>query len=190
MLLLPLLLLLLPLPAQLIARQQRSLLAVLLALAFFPILADSPRSIPPLASRPHVALVATSTVLVLAAWVLSELSVTCSTIAKRAMAAACIGLVAWWCIGARSSSWHGIVAPRAAQVSFLRSATGHSTEFRFVIAHIAVSYLAEAQYPGEYEVGLGVSRFGTKSFDIGCGLFLGDRCFGDGEFMSPQAINR
>lgn len=65
-----------------------------------------------------------------------------------------------------------------ARVSFLRSATGHATEFRFVIAHIAISYLAEAHYPGEYEVGLGVSRFGTKSFDIGCGLFLGDRCFG------------
>ena len=65
-----------------------------------------------------------------------------------------------------------------ARVSFLRAATGHSTEYRFVIAHIAISYLAEAHYPGEYDVGLGVSRFGTKSFDIGCGLFLGDKCVG------------
>ena len=65
-----------------------------------------------------------------------------------------------------------------ARVSFLRAATGHATEYRFVIAHIAISYLAEAHYPGEYDVCLGVSRFGTKSFDIGCGLFLGDKCVG------------
>jgi acyl-CoA thioester hydrolase len=65
-----------------------------------------------------------------------------------------------------------------ARVSFLHSVPGHGQTHRFVIAHISISYLAEAHYPGEYEVGLGVSRFGTKSFDIGCGLFLGDKCFG------------
>lgn len=65
-----------------------------------------------------------------------------------------------------------------ARVSFLHSMSGHGREYRFVIAHIAISYLAEAQYPGEYDVGLGVSRFGTRSFDIGCGLFLAGKCFG------------
>lgn len=65
-----------------------------------------------------------------------------------------------------------------ARVSFLRSLTGKLPGFRFVIAHISISYLTEAHYPGEYEVGLGVSRFGTKSFDIGCGLFIGDKCIG------------
>ena len=65
-----------------------------------------------------------------------------------------------------------------ARVSFLRSLTGNLPGFRFVIAHISISYLTEAHYPGEYEVGLGVSRFGTKSFDIGCGLFIGDKCIG------------
>lgn len=65
-----------------------------------------------------------------------------------------------------------------ARVSFLHSMPGHGATHRFVIAHISISYLAEAHYPGEYEVGLGVSRFGTKSFDIGCALFLADTCFG------------
>ncbi|MEQ1755550.1 MAG: acyl-CoA thioesterase [Micropepsaceae bacterium] len=64
------------------------------------------------------------------------------------------------------------------RVSFLRGLTGNDKAFRFVIASISISYLAEAHYPGEYEVGLGVSRFGTKSFDIGCGLFIGDKCVG------------
>jgi len=64
------------------------------------------------------------------------------------------------------------------RVSFLRGLTGNDSSFRFVIAHISISYLAEAHYPGEYDVGLGVSRFGTKSFDIGCGLFIGDTCVG------------
>jgi acyl-CoA thioester hydrolase len=64
------------------------------------------------------------------------------------------------------------------RVSFLRGLTGNDAPFRFVIAHISISYLAEAHYPAEYDVGLGVSRFGTKSFDIGCGLFIGDTCVG------------
>ena len=64
------------------------------------------------------------------------------------------------------------------RVSFLRGLTGNGAPFRFVIASISISYLAEAHYPGEYDVGLGVSRFGTKSFDIGCGLFIGDTCVG------------
>jgi acyl-CoA thioester hydrolase len=65
-----------------------------------------------------------------------------------------------------------------ARVSFLRELGGPNRLFRFVIAGISISYLAEAHYPGDYEVGLGVTRFGNTSFDIGCGLFLGDKCVG------------
>lgn len=65
-----------------------------------------------------------------------------------------------------------------ARVSFLRTHLGEERSIRFVIARVSISYLAEAHYPGEYDVGLGISRFGTKSFDIGCGLFLGERCVG------------
>ena len=65
-----------------------------------------------------------------------------------------------------------------ARVSFLRAATQGGRPFRFVIAHISISYLTEAHYPGNYDVGLGISRFGTTSFGIGCGLFMGDTCVG------------
>ena len=64
------------------------------------------------------------------------------------------------------------------RVSFLRDMKALAPDMRFVIAHISISYLAEAHYPGDYEVGLGATRFGTKSFDIGCGLFIGDKCVG------------
>jgi acyl-CoA thioester hydrolase len=65
-----------------------------------------------------------------------------------------------------------------ARVSFLRATTGSGRPFRFVIAQISISYLAEAHYPGEYDVGLGITRFGRTSFGVGCGLFLGDACLG------------
>lgn len=65
-----------------------------------------------------------------------------------------------------------------ARVSFLRSMTGQAPAYRFVIAHVGISYLAEAQYPGEYDVGVGVSRFGKTSFEMGCALFAGDTCVG------------
>lgn len=66
-----------------------------------------------------------------------------------------------------------------ARVSFLREIAGAPREgFRFVIASLDIAYLAEAQYPGDYDVGLGVTRFGTSSFDIGCALFIGEDCVG------------
>lgn len=67
-----------------------------------------------------------------------------------------------------------------ARVSFLRhhlnSKDGH--DFRFVIANMNISYLAEAHYPGDYDVGVGVSRIGNSSFGLGAGLFLGNACLG------------
>lgn len=66
------------------------------------------------------------------------------------------------------------------RVSFLRDLLGPERRngFRFVIAHLSISYLAEAHYPGDYDVGLGVTKFGTKSFAIGGGLFVGEKCVG------------
>jgi acyl-CoA thioester hydrolase len=67
-----------------------------------------------------------------------------------------------------------------ARVSFLRhhlqSKDGHA--FRFVIANMNISYLAEAHYPGDYDVGVGVSKIGHSSFGLGAGLFLGEVCLG------------
>ena len=66
------------------------------------------------------------------------------------------------------------------RVSFLRGLAGDArgTLFRFVIANISISYLAEAHYPGDYDVGLGVAKLGNTSFGVGCGLFIGDTCVG------------
>lgn len=66
------------------------------------------------------------------------------------------------------------------RVSFLHGLSGEERgkSFRFVIAHISISYLAEAHYPGDYDVGLGVTNFGRTSFGIGAGLFLADKCVG------------
>jgi acyl-CoA thioester hydrolase len=66
------------------------------------------------------------------------------------------------------------------RVSFLHALAGpdRGKAFRFVIANLSISYLAEAHYPGDYDVGLGVSRLGNTSFAVGCGLFIGDKCVG------------
>lgn len=66
------------------------------------------------------------------------------------------------------------------RVSFLHELSGdeRGKSFRFVIARISISYLAEAHYPGDYDVGLGVTRFGNTSFDLGAALFIGDKCVG------------
>jgi acyl-CoA thioester hydrolase len=66
------------------------------------------------------------------------------------------------------------------RVSFLHELAGEERgkSFRFVIAHISISYLAEAHYPGDYDVGLGVTTFGRTSFGIGAGLFIADKCVG------------
>lgn len=66
------------------------------------------------------------------------------------------------------------------RVSFLHGLAGEERgkSFRFVIANISISYLAEAHYPGDYDVGLGVTTFGRTSFGIGAGLFIGDTCVG------------
>ena len=64
------------------------------------------------------------------------------------------------------------------RVSFLRELTGIHRTFRFVIANLDISYLAEAHYPGDYDVGLGVSKIGNTSFGLGGALFNGERCVG------------
>jgi acyl-CoA thioester hydrolase len=67
-----------------------------------------------------------------------------------------------------------------ARVSFLRHhlQSKDGLDFRFVIANMNISYLAEAHYPGDYDIGVGVSRIGNASFGLGAGLFLGQTCLG------------
>lgn len=49
---------------------------------------------------------------------------------------------------------------------------------RFVVAHVAVDYLAEGQYPDVVEIGFGVLSFGTSSYRAAMGLFQHGHCIG------------
>jgi acyl-CoA thioester hydrolase len=66
------------------------------------------------------------------------------------------------------------------RVSFLRELAGDEKRhgFRFVIASLGIVYLAEAHYPGDYDVGLGVTKIGNTSFGLGGALFTGEACVG------------
>lgn len=49
-----------------------------------------------------------------------------------------------------------------------------------VLAEQTIRYLAEADYPGTYQVGMGVGRLGTSSVVLLAGLFTSGRCVGTG----------
>lgn len=55
----------------------------------------------------------------------------------------------------------------------MRAAPGERTDF--VLAHLAIDYLAEMHYPGTIQVGSCVHRIGTKSVRLGHGIFLNGR---------------
>ena len=78
-----------------------------------------------------------------------------------------------------------------ARVSFLRHhlRSKDGSEFRFVIANMNISYLAEAHYPGDYDVGVGVSRIGATSFHLGAALFLGEACLGVMDTVQVVIVN-
>lgn len=46
----------------------------------------------------------------------------------------------------------------------------------FVLARIVIDYLQEIRYPGVVDVGLTISRFGTKSLVLSSAVFAGASC--------------
>ncbi len=60
----------------------------------------------------------------------------------------------------------------------LRAVHPEMTRLRFVVAHIAVDYLAEGHYPDPVEVGLGVLSFGSSSYRAALGMFQHGHCIG------------
>lgn len=50
--------------------------------------------------------------------------------------------------------------------------------FRLMVAHAAVDYLAEGQYPHPITVAVGVANLGNSSYRVGHALFQQDRCIG------------
>jgi acyl-CoA thioester hydrolase len=69
-----------------------------------------------------------------------------------------------------------------ARVAFLRwvfdSGTSVPQQLRLVAAEVRIRYLAEAEYPGAYQVRCGIGRLGTSSLEISAGLFRGGRPLG------------
>ncbi len=49
--------------------------------------------------------------------------------------------------------------------------------YRIFVAHVAISYVREAHYPGDATVGVGVSAIGTSSFGLGSAAFKDGACF-------------
>ncbi|MBL7501884.1 thioesterase family protein [Frankia sp. CNm7] len=50
--------------------------------------------------------------------------------------------------------------------------------FHFVVAQSRVDYLAEAHYPANYQVGVGIGRIGRSSVNYLAGFFHEGRCLG------------
>jgi acyl-CoA thioester hydrolase len=45
-----------------------------------------------------------------------------------------------------------------------------------VLARIVIDYVAEIRYPGVVDIGLRITRIGSKSFVVSCAAFVGDAC--------------
>lgn len=52
---------------------------------------------------------------------------------------------------------------------------------QFVIAELKISFLGEMNWPGEVQVGTGVSRLGNSSFNLAQAIFVDDDCVGTGQ---------
>lgn len=55
-----------------------------------------------------------------------------------------------------------------------------SRSFDMVLASTKLDYLKELHYPGTVEIGMAVSRLGTKSFTLAHGVFQDGECAGTG----------
>ncbi len=57
-------------------------------------------------------------------------------------------------------------------------------EIEFILARVAIDFLAELHYPGSVEVGARLIRVGTKSLTSGYGIFKGDQCIATSEAVN------
>ena len=78
-----------------------------------------------------------------------------------------------------------------ARTGFVRQAFGTGADRdaalgQIFVVNVNISYLHEARYPGAYSIGVGVLQVGRTSFQVGCGMFDGDRCVGLSEAVFVQ----
>lgn len=74
------------------------------------------------------------------------------------------------------------------RVSFLydRKLALKSEGCEFVIAHLAIDFIAELHYPGQVDIGTRVLRVGRSSFTVGQGIFKEERCVATAESVVVQ----
>jgi len=70
-----------------------------------------------------------------------------------------------------------------ARISFFRElgrlySYTRPSDSRTLVAHQAMDYLDEVQYPTSLTIGVGVARIGRSSYELGLGMFQNDRCVG------------
>lgn len=61
---------------------------------------------------------------------------------------------------------------------------GLGTLAGFAIVRYSATYRAALHFPGEVEIGTVVTRTGRSSFDLGQGIFQGERCFATAEVVA------
>jgi acyl-CoA thioester hydrolase len=66
---------------------------------------------------------------------------------------------------------------RAAFLQATRLWSPDDSSRQSVLAHIEIDYLQELKYPADIQVGLQVLEIGRSSFQLGVGIFSGERCF-------------
>ena len=54
----------------------------------------------------------------------------------------------------------------------------------FVLAKLSIEFYREIRFPGEVEVGTGVSRLGSTSYTLSQGMFQGDTCVASAEVIT------
>jgi acyl-CoA thioester hydrolase len=59
-----------------------------------------------------------------------------------------------------------------------------------VAAHISMDYLEEIHFPATLRIGTRIGRIGRTSFDIGCGIFVGDECAATGRAVLVRVDRR
>ena len=64
------------------------------------------------------------------------------------------------------------------------SALGKAILTGFAVAKFSATYLAPLSYPGTVDIGTVVTRIGRSSFDLGQGVFAGERCVATAEVVS------
>lgn len=65
-----------------------------------------------------------------------------------------------------------------ARATFYSSVLDYPGERRMPVVQLTIRYLAEGFWPGDLQIGTGVSRIGNASFEVVQGLFQNERCLG------------